>query len=156
MSLNKGSSLIAIKAILKIVAIIGCALPAVAVLSLLLFAPPDLESWLSDRYVGVSRKDAFDGVNKVFPLFATTICITSLVACIFACGNRFRYIVYLALGPLIATCMYVIGNGMSDPAWMTFLAMNTIGMFVSVVVTCAIYVCSTFMDRTVGGVARRT
>lgn len=69
-----------------------------------------------------------------------------MLASIMAYNKRYLYIVYLAIGPLISTCIYVVANGLSEPAWMTFMAINTIGMFVSVVVTCAMYACS-WVDR---------
>lgn len=133
--MNANSSHARIQKCLNIAATVACSLPVLAFLVLRMLVRPDLESWLSERYAGFGRGDAFDGLNGVLPAFSVILLITSACVCYRTYLRKWRYFVSLVTGPLVCTFAYLVTYGITDPAWMSLLALNTIGMFVSFVVT---------------------
>ena len=120
-------------------AAIFCLFPAIVFVASLSMIRPDPELWLSQQFAGYARRDAFSGVNGVLPTFTIMIVAASLCECFFMFRRAYLFVSYIAIGPLGCTFLYLLTNGFFDPAWMTFLAMNTIGMLVSTIVTCVLF-----------------
>ncbi|MDY0169352.1 MAG: hypothetical protein RBS80_22605 [Thermoguttaceae bacterium] len=86
---------------------------------------------------GSARADAFDGVNAASPAFHGVLTATSLIAACLVLLRRSPYLVSLAVGPLLAMVVYLAAYGLTDPAWHGIMALLTVGMFVSSLVTIA-------------------
>jgi hypothetical protein len=109
--------------------------PTAAVVGFHVVVGADLQAWLKDRAGGLARPDAFDGVNAIWPRFSTLLGITSLLAAYLVVSHKSRSLVVLAIGPCLATVAYLAANGITDPEWFTLLALLSIGMLVSSIVT---------------------
>ena len=106
-------------------------LPAIVVVGFQLAARPDPETWLASHAEGFARPDAFDGVTRISPLFATCLGCTCVVAVYFVLSGRLQFLLPLAAGPLLASLVYLADYGLADPSWFTLLVLLTIGMLVS-------------------------
>ncbi len=116
-------------------------LPAVGFHCLLSVAQPDLKTWLSVQTEGYSRPDAFDGVNRVSETFSVLFDVFSILTALLIIFRRYQQVLLMIIGPVLTTLCYLAGNGFHDPAWMSLLALLSIGMLVSSVVVVALIVC---------------
>jgi hypothetical protein len=119
----------------RIVAAILTLTPALLVAGIQLIAQPDPEYWLSQQAKGYARGDAFDGVSQIMPLFTVFFVGTSVLAAFFILSRKSNFLTPLAAGPSIATFVYLIMHGITDPSWFTLLLLLTIGMLVGSPVT---------------------
>lgn len=120
---------------LRIILSVLILLPAFLFGALQVVAAPDLETWLIERTQGAFRNDAFDHVNRIAPLFSAALILASALACSLVALKQFRFLLPLASGPLLALAVYLLTNGLTDPAWFSLLAILTVFLVVSSSVT---------------------
>jgi hypothetical protein len=113
------------------VAIVGIWLPFAA---LLLSSGGSPEASLRVMFGRYSRPDAFSSVDRIAGLSCILHTLLCALAVIAVSRRRFDVVTVLCIGPSLALLVYVIADGISDPAWYTFLALCSIGETVSIVV----------------------
>ena len=109
--------------------------PALMLGAIQILTRSDPETWLSQHAKGYARRDAFNGVTNIMPLFSVLFAGTSLLAAFCVCRQLPQFLISLTAGPMLASLVYLIIHGFSDPAWFTLLALLTIGMLVGSSVT---------------------
>jgi hypothetical protein len=112
-------------------AILGVWLPLVALWWISGGAPEHTLIALFGQY---SRVDAFEFIDRVAGIFCvvhTSLCVAAGFAVYY---RRFDVFLIFWIGPALALGFYVVGSGISDPAWYTIAALGAIGEMVSLVV----------------------
>ena len=120
---------------LRIIVLLLVLIPAVLLGCFQFVAQPDPGYWLSQHTIGQTRRDAFDGVTSSLPLTASLFHGTSFLAALLIWSRHSKFLVPLAVGPMLAVFGYLMTHGISDPAWHTLLGLLTIGMIVGSPVT---------------------
>jgi hypothetical protein len=125
------------RSLLRIVIAVMTLLPSISfsVLHLIALSDSDLETWLKRQTGGFFRKDAFEGLIHVSPLFAVTLAVTSLLAMHYILSHRSRFLLPLLAGPALAAVVYLVDHGLTDPSWYALLALMSIGMLAGTPVT---------------------
>lgn len=95
----------------------------------------DPEQWMRNTFSDVARRDAFDGVNRIWFVFVVHVAVWCSITAVFVWVRAEKYIIPLLVGPFGLLAVYLSIEGYSDPAWFTLLALSCIAMFVSGVVT---------------------
>jgi hypothetical protein len=105
-----------------------------ALSTLLIATRGNLEALLATTIGRLVRPDAFKFVNGVSVLLW---CVHSCLAVIAIAASRWHrgdVVALLLIGPVIALAIALLGQRWDDPNWHDFLAVCTIGWFVSTVV----------------------
>ena len=99
--------------------------------------PFDLETWMADRFPS-ARQDAFEHVNNLVlpPLSVVLVCWPGAAFALVVL-HRYKQLVALVLGPVMAVTMVAPFEDWADPNWFIVGAATVIGCFVGLTVTVA-------------------
>ena len=123
--------------LLRIAMILSAPVLSFIFLYITIFTTPNLETWLQLATAGRQRADAFEGLNAAASVFTLLFCCVSLCITICIITARLKYVATLLSGNVIGSLCYLCAFGIFDPAWSSLLAMNSLGMFVSIVASAA-------------------
>ena len=83
----------------------------------------------------MARRDAFNGVNRIWFVFVLLTAVWCMTSTVLVWMKAEKFLISLLAGPFGLLTVYFSIEGFSDPAWFTLLALSSIAMFVSIVVT---------------------
>lgn len=101
----------------------------------ILATKPDFERYLIENAPGNPMTDAFNGLNKMIPVFMILLAGTVIVFAIIYQTRKYIFMIPLLFGPMICFVGWYVTENFEDPSWFHMVAITAVGMLVSCPIT---------------------